>query len=473
MLTSGLRKRVLVPLSLAVAALAACGDDNKSTQPPAGAVFADVQAILQADCGACHGAASGRIFLTSMDSAQLVNSGFVEPSAPTQSLLLQKPTNVVPHGGGLVADLTVSNRDLIAAWIGLQPAAVSPVMSAVKIPVGTAPPVVDGFADPAWNLASRNTYLVGGGWADATGVTLTALYDDTYLYMRVEWTDDGNSGRRQPWVKQADGSWKVLPAKGTIPIPGTTWAEYMGQAFNEEDPTRFAYEDKLAVMWNTYGATTLAGFEQSGCAVTCHDPTAGEAPGTTYNYTDQSQAAKKFTTNAGEIADLWHWKLVRNNQHSKMDDQYVRNWVRGLTGAADGGRASDAGAGGYGENAATAGHPTYRGPSADVPPYYIMDNQKVALTDPEIAAFPTGKEIANMITSGPTGTRADLDARGIHNSSTGTWVLEIRRSLVTGDVNDVQFDDLARQYSFGVAIFDNAQIEHSYMSRVGKLAFVP
>jgi len=141
--------------------------------------------------------------------------------------------------------------------------------------------------------------------------------------------------------------------------------------------------------------------------------------------------------------------------------------------AGNGGRASDAGAQGYASNPATTGRPTYRGPTATVPPYYIYDNQKVALTDPEVAAYPVGQEIPNMITSAPTLTRADIDGFGVHSTASSAWVLEIRRKLVTGDANDVQFDDLNRQHSFGLAVVDNAQIEHSYMSSVGKLIFKP
>ncbi|MGQ0703467.1 MAG: ethylbenzene dehydrogenase-related protein [Gemmatimonadales bacterium] len=64
-----------------------------------------------------------------------------------------------------------------------------------------------------------------------------------------------------------------------------------------------------------------------------------------------------------------------------------------------------------------------------------------------------------------------MDAKGLWNS--GSWVLEIRRRLVTGDPTDVQFDDLTRQYAFGVAVFDNAQIEHRYTPMVARLAFKP
>lgn len=448
----------------------ACGDD---TAAPSNAVsYTMVQEALTSDCGSCHGGNSGRFYRVTMDSAQLHQSGLVDPSNPAQSLLHLKPTGQTAHGGGVVAAYTAAHQDLVTDWIGLLPPVSGGELEAIKVGAGTSLPVptVDGFFDVVWGQAPIAQFRVTEGWGEAEFVSVQAAYDATYLYLLIAWNDDKSSDRRQPWVKQADGTWKVVDAKSPIPQVGTTWQAYMGTA-NEEDNTRFNYEDKLAVMWNTYGASTVAGFEQSGCAVTCHDPAVGGKPGTTYNYTEQWKAAKKYTNAAAEVADLWHWKMVRNNQHYKADDQYVRYWVPGPTGAGDGGRASDAGGAGYGGNPALNGRPQYRGPTAAVPPYYIFDNQKVQLTDAEIAAFPAGTVIANMITSGPTGTRADVDARGLWN--VGTWNLEIRRKLVTGDATDVQFDDLNRKYAFGVAVFDDSQIEHRYMPMVGKLKFKP
>jgi mono/diheme cytochrome c family protein len=452
--------------------IAACSSD-KASGPGAGGNFAAVQAILADNCGSCHGALSGRFFLVTMDSAQLQGSGLVDPSNPAQSLILLKPTNSIPHGGGLVGTYTAADQALVSEWISKLPPATGSLVEAIKVGAGTSiqPPTIDGFFDPVWDRAARVRLRVADGWGDAEFVTVQAAYDANYLYMVVVWDDDRASIRRQPWVKQADGTWKKLAGKSPLPTAGASWAEYMGTGFNEEDPARFNYEDKMAIMWNTYGASTVGGFEQSGCAVTCHDPTKSNGPGTTYNSTTQYMAAKMYTKAAGEIADMWHWKLVRTNQHAKADDQYVRYWVPGVTGAADGGRASDAGSGGYVDNPAVAGLPQYRGPSMSVPPYYILDNQKVLTTTTELNALAVGAEIASMITSGPTGTRADVDAKGLYNS--GTWAVEIRRKLVTGDVNDVQFDDLMRQYAFGVAVFDNAQIEHRYSPMVARLAFKP
>lgn len=457
---------------LAPVLLAACNADN-SSGPGGAPTFLAVQNILTADCATCHGGLSGRFFDVTMDSTELQQSGLVDPSNAAQSALILKPTNVMPHGGGVVAGFTAADQARVIEWVTKLPPVPPHVVEAFKVGTGTSmqPPTIDGFFDPLWDRMPRLRVRVTDGWGDAEFVTLKAAYDATYLYMLVVWDDDKASVRRQPWVKQPDGSWKALDAKTPLPAVGVTWAQYMGAGFDEEDASRFNYEDKLAIMWNTYGASTVAGFDQTGCAVTCHDVGRNNGPGTAYNYTSQELAAKKYTNSSSEIADLWHWKLVRNNQHAKADDQYVRYWVRGATGATEGGRASDAGAAGYGNNPAVDGRPQYRGASMNAPPYYIMDAQKVLLTAAELASQPVGAQIANMITSGPTGTRADVDAKGLHNS--GTWALEIRRKLVTGDPNDVQFDNLTRQYAFGVSVFDNAQIEHRYTPTVIKLAFKP
>jgi mono/diheme cytochrome c family protein len=464
---------ILAAAILAPVLIVACDDDGATGPPDNAATFAAVQSILTDDCGACHGGNAARFFDVNMDSAALLESGLVDPANPDQSALLLKPTNVTPHGGGLVAAYTADDQAQVEAWIEKLPPTEPRVVEAIRVGQGTSiqPPTIDGFYDPVWNTAARARLRVTGGWGDAEFVTVQAAYDDTYLYMLVVWADDKASNRRQPWVKQPNSTWKTIAAKSPLPLAGVTWSEYMGANFDEEDASRFNYEDKLAIMWNTYGASTVAGFDQNGCAVACHDPSNGYGPGTTYNYATQEGAAKKYTNAPNEIADLWHWKLVRMNQHAKADDQYVHYWVPGPTGAAEGGRASDTGSGGYASNPAVTGRPQYRGPSTTVPPYYILDHQKVPVTDAELDGRPVGAEIPNMITMGPTGTRADVDAKGLHSS--GKWGVEIRRLLVTGDPTDVQFDDLLRQYAFGVSIFDNAQIEHRYMPMVAKLVFKP
>ncbi|MEX0909088.1 MAG: ethylbenzene dehydrogenase-related protein, partial [Gemmatimonadaceae bacterium] len=309
-------------LLLATAFAAACNGDDATGPELAGANFTSVQKVLTEDCGSCHGASSGRFFMVTMDSAQLQQSGLVDPANPAQSLIVLKPTNATPHGGGTVASYSEGDQTLVMDWIATLPPAAPSVLEAIKVGAGTSIPVptVDGFFDPVWDQAARVRIRIADGWGDAEFVTIQAAYDATYLYMVISWDDDKASVRRQPWVKQADGTWKTLSGKSPLPAAGVTWATYMGGAFDEEDPTRFNYEDKLSVIWNTYGPSTVAGFEQSGCAVLCHDPSKSNGPGTTYNYTTREQASKMYTSNPGEIADMWHWKLIRGDQHAKVHD---------------------------------------------------------------------------------------------------------------------------------------------------------
>ncbi|MGH7696036.1 MAG: ethylbenzene dehydrogenase-related protein, partial [Gemmatimonadaceae bacterium] len=293
-------------------------------------------------------AASGRAFTTSMDSAAIVTSGFINPLDPGSSLLLLKPRST-SHGGGVVAAFSASDSTMLAAWIKKQPATGATKLGAVKA-IGSVS--ADGFdSEDSWRAAKWLVARIGGGWADATEVYMKALYDATYLYMIVRWTDDKASYTRQPFVKRADGTWKKASAK-PLPTDGSDWTKYMGTTFDEEGPA-ILYEDKLAIAWNTYGATTTPAFEQSGCAGLCHDPSKGAAPGTTYFYSDQKRAAKKFTNAATELVDLWHWKLVRQNDAFKMDDQHVKFWTVGDAGMADGGRGSDDGTSGYADAPAT------------------------------------------------------------------------------------------------------------------------
>ena len=461
----------LAGLLIVLGVIACSDDDSSSPNPPVlGSTFADVSTILQADCGVCHGAATDRAFQATADSAGIVGSGFIDPEHPDQSLLLAKPRSTA-HGGGVVASFSTSDSLTLATWIALQPATGATRLTAVR---ATGNISADGSdAEDSWRNTKWFAARIGGGWADAREVYLKAMYDNTYLYMLVKWQDDVASYKRQPFLKQSAATWIKTAAKPT-PTDGADWAGYMTAGFDEEGPTML-YEDKLAFAWNTYGATTSPGFEQSGCAALCHDPSKNGQPGTRYFYSDPKQAAKKYTNAESEIVDLWHWKLVRQNDAFKMDDQHVRFWTVGDAGEGDGGRASDAGASGYADNPAQPdGRPTYRGKSIVAAPFYSFPRaDTVRLTAAELDALPVGAYIAAMMTSPLDGTRADIDGRGYFNPNTKTWLYEIKRKLVTGDSKDVQFDNLQREYKFGVAVFDNAQIEHSWSPALLRLIFKP
>jgi Ethylbenzene dehydrogenase len=65
-----------------------------------------------------------------------------------------------------------------------------------------------------------------------------------------------------------------------------------------------------------------------------------------------------------------------------------------------------------------------------------------------------------------TGDRGDIQAKGVWKD--GVWTLEIARKRVTGSEFDVQFD-AKKEYAFGVAVFDGAQVRHAYSPGVLKM----
>ncbi|HID63637.1 MAG TPA: hypothetical protein EYP49_13010 [Anaerolineae bacterium] len=70
------------------------------------------------------------------------------------------------------------------------------------------------------------------------------------------------------------------------------------------------------------------------------------------------------------------------------------------------------------------------------------------------------------------GSRADvLEAATWSN---GVWTAEYQRKLVTGNADDVQFDDLSKSYLFATTIMDNAGGDnHDLSDTLETLQFVP
>ena len=68
-----------------------------------------------------------------------------------------------------------------------------------------------------------------------------------------------------------------------------------------------------------------------------------------------------------------------------------------------------------------------------------------------------------------TGDRGDISAKMAWKD--GVWTTVFLRKLSTGSQFDVQFNDLKKEYSFGVSVFDNTQVRHAYTPGVLKLKF--
>lgn len=315
------------------------------------------------------------------------------------------------------------------------------------------PPVIDGTVEGAWEKApaykitlDETPYKPSNGYKGVTKTTVTmkSMYDKEHVYFLIQWDDPTQSIERFPWVKQADGSWKQLKNLDSTGHDNTY------------------YEDKFAILWDI----SAKGFEKKGCDIACHKARDGRVAGIA-----DKAPGRKFTDNPGETIDMWHWKGVRTGPVGQIDDQFIDS-TKDPKQNAEWGRKGDAKTGGgYANNETKEKNaPAFmnKTPTAENK-YWILDDQKVPFAD----TFKAGDVVPGIIVAPFTGSRADIEARAVWKGN--QWTLEAKRKLATtGDKageQDVQFTDPKKPYYFGVAVFDNSQINHIYHEGVHRLTF--
>lgn len=304
----------------------------------------------------------------------------------------------------------------------------------------------------AWNSAKALTMTLGETPYKPEGfkgivrsnVELKSLYDANNIYIKMTYDDPTKSDARYPWVKQADGTWKQLKNKDQTGHENTY------------------YEDKAAVFWNI----NAKGFEKKGCAIACHMTKEGLNNG----FADTS-AGRKYTRNEGETIDMWHWKSVRTGLPFELShDQYVNN-IADPSKSKEWGRQGDEKiAGGYKDNITEDKKmPAFMSKVPNDTRTYIPEEDKVPFVD----TFKEGDKLPGIVVSKMTGSAADVLTSSSHEN--GKWTLVFKRPLTTSSpkssTEDIQFTDLKKPYYFGVAIFDNTQINHAYHDGSIKLLF--
>jgi hypothetical protein len=178
----------------------------------------------------------------------------------------------------------------------------------------------------------------------------------------------------------------------------------------------------------------------------------------------------KYTANAGEIGDMWHMKGSRNGVFGQVDDQYVDSTRYDKDKSPNAGRNGDPGGPDYKSFGLVNGKPEFMnkdGKAANAGgTYYIKDGDQVAFDD---SKFKPGDEVASYIVYKLLGDRGDIQVA--YRWQNGTWTYEFARKLTTGSPYDVQFSDMGRTYTFGLAAFDNAQVRHAISYEPMKLVF--
>lgn len=347
----------------------------------------------------------------------------------------------------------------------------------------TTPPSIDGLIDGSWSDAQElrtravvpevEDNVFRGYEGNAYNVIVRSLYDDEYIYFLAEWDDSNLDLNRNTWYFD--------------PVQKGWFQENNKPVFNDNGViTRAAfYEDKYAMLWNVNNS--VADWNNKTCYASCHTGLGQE-----------NGFARHYTSGPNEFIDMWHWKAVRSEPNGQFDDQYQNN------DQPNGRKSDNKTGGGYTDNkqtltvigtAETATVPKYFIPNRDY--YYwilkseIDDGTAKLITgvdqdgllyfdggviDPNIEegywreGSTTGpKGIPSIYTTAFEGSRGDIQCKAQYNGS--GWVLEFRRRLNTGDVDnqDIDFTDLSDQY-FGIGIFNNAAIAHAIKPNL-KLVF--
>ncbi|MFQ5857801.1 MAG: ethylbenzene dehydrogenase-related protein [Anaerolineae bacterium] len=287
-------------------------------------------------------------------------------------------------------------------------------LTAVKVAAG---PALDGIAtDAAWSAATALAVPVSGGKIGNVDVTLKAVYDDSNIYMLLQWADS------------------------TLSIDKNLW-EYDGSSWSKS-----GNEDRFSILWDL-GVT---GFTEQSCLVLCH--------------------ADGMRTNAdGEFADEWHWKAARSNPMGYSDDKYVDNTYE--EGDVEAGHHGDGGDSTYANNKNEAGDgPAYTwagtpstplGVPAELASHFLLDSEKAEITAPA-----SGDKVPGYLLSNPSGSRGDVKAYGVW--ADGTWTVEVQRALDTGanaSKDGAKVDQVfapGGTYHFGLAIMDDTGSNHSF-----------
>jgi len=287
-------------------------------------------------------------------------------------------------------------------------------------------PSIDGVVDPVWDNAQVMEAFVSGG-SGAIFMDMKAMFDDDYIYFLASWDEPV-----VPETPNADvdrDAWEMV----SNVTPGTWDHKDWG-----EDRLSFFFQDPDA---------PVIGFDDGGCDAICHD------------------LNDMFTKNPGEQLDAWVWSSATTNPQGYADDGVLLNnntvTIDPKTmhvNVSD--LAWDPGNDGWYVNNDTDNsteRPAYvwkQGASPADPRFMFMSDAEAVDWDTfDASTIPDGKFIPGHVLMTPSGDRADVQAKGIHNG-TG-WNVEFKRLRDTGSDNDVAFDQTNVAYIFGPAIANN------------------
>jgi hypothetical protein len=256
---------------------------------------------------------------------------------------------------------------------------------------------------------------------DGPKISLKTLYDQERVYFLVSWRDETPSKSFSTWVYR-ENNWELHET---------------GQ-------------DGLAMFWPI--GDSISEFDQTGCGVICHD--SGRF----------AKSKRMFTNGKEELADRWFWRPILSEVGDRLSDGYVDNTLkRDRHGAHKDDSTGLDFANGFGEMLVKENSVEVDGakrprlmPKDPGSAGAVLFEENGVEIDWDKADFGSDAELpGQLVTSRPAGDSADIQGMGLWKD--GVWTVEFARKRVTTSERDVQFDDLKRDYFFGIAIFDNAE----------------
>ena len=378
----------------------------------------------------------------------------------------------------------------------------------------TAPTIDATTSEAIWNNATAlavtptvpdpGNGLFMGYWGEQYPATIKAMYDNNYLYLKVQWADSTNILQPQPWVFDSVAHvWSQRSNSKLFDANGNLTKQSIGL-------------DQLAFQWNIDNSTQ--NFATQTCYASCHVFTPYRNYAGVYN---ANQDGNHYTNGANEKVDLWWAKLNKDiSLTNQMDDWYIDDAggpaVTDSVGGSGNGRHADGqvkpspfGSPYVLNSTKKAPASNYSGPISNsqtlsgkkVPLYALKDGIRKAyysVTDTVASALRVIGVDANGVLTLQGGTTIDptteaynyADDPGVgrnvgakcfpgfisqpyiigserddiigsaHHDGT-KWTVIIKRKLKTSDVlkQDVDFTDLTDR-PFGMAIWNTANNQH-------------
>jgi len=287
-------------------------------------------------------------------------------------------------------------------------------------------------------------------------VDMIAVCDSTNLYILASWKDNTRNLRYHQWV------WDSVSANDpNVPNP---WRQKFAE---KEDNISIFFTDDTT--WSE-GGESLAGLGPA-CSQMCHFPP-------DFLMVNQS----------GIPVDGWYWRSSLLNPLRRALDMYFEDSLdtdllfNGLD-------AEDTP--GYERNLVTAATneiPKYWhkidtliediviNPETQLPDTnfkfivanedYLLFDSAVVFSSEEFGRIANEEKLdsvfvpAFVIYEAPTGSRWEVEARGIYDPVSSRWTVEFKRALNTGHADDLVFE-FGKEYGMVVAIGNNAKHPHN------------